>query len=498
MRHTRAWAILLLCLLFPSPPVFSELIKLDDGTEYNGKIMIDTGTEFGLKTIEGKIVFIKKKRIKSSGLSNNMAEYCRHKLEEMHISFSPEEFIQYVKAGDADVVGYFLLAGMSPNTRDQDGNPALVCAVRSDQITVAEKLIYKSPEIRASWPGVPILEAVNVNARSVEGETPLMLAAKNGQPEFVELLLKEAAKANAKNADGYTALMLAVENGRIDAVKLLMKKGADANARTADGKTLSMLAETEGHNDVAEILSENSKDSEFKARQKEWIKEQKAKFPSNTYIPLLWRDFQEDEFITEKFNAKIVRPALKLTGYTEGEVDPDTIFRTKWIEFPVPREVPPHAINASIIIDNTNNFNCIGERLKKALGSQIDLSYSEAGFSNLDILLGKLKTEESTLVYHGDRFGPIESIAYIEFGEEATSIKLTKPVIKDRFVACWEQSIQASRTPSLDDVLKIKGICEHMNACRRDPSIDIRFGKDLLDKLNYEIDEERRVLVLSP
>ena len=59
------------------------------------------------------------------------------------------------------------------------------------------------------------------NERGPEGETPLMLAARNGRVDAIKVLLDHKADVNAKDKlRGTTALMWAAEQGHPDAVKV--------------------------------------------------------------------------------------------------------------------------------------------------------------------------------------------------------------------------------------------------------------------------------------
>ena len=82
----------------------------------------------------------------------------------------------------------------------------------------------------------------NVNVANVNGQTPLMAAARNGHIGAVRLLLEAGADVNAANAKGQTALMGAAQSGHIEAVRLLLD---------ADASTAGALPPARGKNRVA-------------------------------------------------------------------------------------------------------------------------------------------------------------------------------------------------------------------------------------------------------
>jgi len=73
--------------------------------------------------------------------------------------------------------------------------------------------------------------------------TPLFLAAKSGNAEMVELLIKAGADVNYTDTKGTTPLMVAAASGSEAAVKALVAHGADVNAKDgAHGQTPLMFA----------------------------------------------------------------------------------------------------------------------------------------------------------------------------------------------------------------------------------------------------------------
>src|SRR5262245_39633081 len=63
---------------------------------------------------------------------------------------------------------------------------------------------------------------VDVDTVAPDGNTLLMLAAKEGKPGVVKAILTARPKLNTRNPYGETALMLAVFNGHIEVVRQLL------------------------------------------------------------------------------------------------------------------------------------------------------------------------------------------------------------------------------------------------------------------------------------
>ncbi|MFQ5875420.1 MAG: ankyrin repeat domain-containing protein, partial [Dehalococcoidia bacterium] len=85
--------------------------------------------------------------------------------------------------------------------------------------------------------------------------TELFEAAKNGQTEKVETLLKDGADPNAREQEGdRTALMIAAVRGHRPSVLALLNAGADVNARSGPGITALMAASGAGQSLTVKVL----------------------------------------------------------------------------------------------------------------------------------------------------------------------------------------------------------------------------------------------------
>ena len=94
------------------------------------------------------------------------------------------------------------------------------------------------------------------NMANENGVTPLHMAACRGHHHVVELLLDRGAKQNTAN-DGSTPLLYAADKGYKDVVLLLLKRGADPNIAGPRGYTPLHAAAYKGHKGVAQILLSN-------------------------------------------------------------------------------------------------------------------------------------------------------------------------------------------------------------------------------------------------
>jgi ankyrin repeat protein len=125
-----------------------------------------------------------------------------------------------------------------------------------------------------------IAGGADVNAKTEDGWTALMVAVGKGRTAIVEALIAGGADVNAKTEDGWTALMVAADWGRaqkdilrisphpvmelsflsggkyyyIETVQTLIAAGADVNAKNNLGETALKKATENRHTEIARLL----------------------------------------------------------------------------------------------------------------------------------------------------------------------------------------------------------------------------------------------------
>jgi uncharacterized protein len=97
-------------------------------------------------------------------------------------------------------------------------------------------------------------EGFDVNEKTKQGKTALILASAAGHAKVVEALLDLGADVQAHDNNGATALILAATEGHADVVKILLNRGADVAAKDHDGGTALLNAVFFGYREAAAEL----------------------------------------------------------------------------------------------------------------------------------------------------------------------------------------------------------------------------------------------------
>ena len=180
------------------------------------------------------------------GESTTSPDTARRELFLHGYSYKPEVFLDGAKDGDVVGVKLFLIAGMSPEVRNDAGETPLLLASRYDHAQAARALLEGGAD---------------VNARDKRGFTPLMRAVLNGSVETVQTLMAFKPDLNAQTTDpdpdtsGSTALMYAVAKDRKEVVDMLLDAGADINESDVYvGSALTWAAYYDREDLVADLL----------------------------------------------------------------------------------------------------------------------------------------------------------------------------------------------------------------------------------------------------
>ncbi|MFU8812984.1 MAG: ankyrin repeat domain-containing protein [Balneolaceae bacterium] len=125
-------------------------------------------------------------------------------------------------------------------------------------IELAENLIEAVQNIDYISINVLLAEGATVDTVDAQGNTPLMIASKIGNPRLVNILLLQEPSINATNNRGETALMIAARGGVMQVVDQLIENGANSTLKNNDGLTSAQIALRHGHAAIASKLSEES------------------------------------------------------------------------------------------------------------------------------------------------------------------------------------------------------------------------------------------------
>ncbi|XP_064807433.1 ankyrin repeat domain-containing protein 27-like isoform X5 [Oncorhynchus masou masou] len=99
---------------------------------------------------------------------------------------------------------------------------------------------------------------LGVNSSSVDGFTPLHVAALHGHTALVSLLSRNGANVNARNSQSATPLHLASQNSHIQVVTSLLECNAKLNKKDRYGNTPLIHTCLRGHLDTATILLQSN------------------------------------------------------------------------------------------------------------------------------------------------------------------------------------------------------------------------------------------------
>ena len=185
-----------------------------------------------------------------------------------------DDFFAAIRRDNANGITQLVRSGLDPNTKDDNGRPGLVLALQLDSLRAFGTLLA-APKL-------------NLQARTPQGETALMIAAIRGrldearalvvrgadvnqtgwtplhyaasgtepqQTTIIALLLEHHAYIDAGSPNGSTPLMMAAQYGTRESVQLLLNEGADTSIKNQLGLTAVDFALRAERKDLADSIA---------------------------------------------------------------------------------------------------------------------------------------------------------------------------------------------------------------------------------------------------
>ncbi|MGD9872124.1 MAG: ankyrin repeat domain-containing protein [Thauera sp.] len=152
------------------------------------------------------------------------------------IAGSYDDALSAARLGDSRQLADLLDRGIAPDTVDKQGNSLLILAAREGQLGAVDTLL----KYRA-----------RIDYRNLAGDSALMLAVLRGHAAVAEKLIEAGA---AVNNDGWAPVHYAAFEGREALLERLVAAGADVNAPAPNKGTALMFAARNGHIDVVRRL----------------------------------------------------------------------------------------------------------------------------------------------------------------------------------------------------------------------------------------------------
>ena len=193
------------------------------------------------------------------------------------------ELLDAVKAEDVGRVEAALAAGADANELDPSTMTPLHMAAARGSADIARLLIDAGADVEAETgtgqgkahplhlaaefdhaavAALLLEHGAKADVRDSRSNTALLIAAKSGYADVVEVLLQAGADPLAEDASYHdTAIYIAAMKGHLDVVKLIVSQGVDVNLRNSHtGETPLWVASMESRFNVMEFLLSSGAD----------------------------------------------------------------------------------------------------------------------------------------------------------------------------------------------------------------------------------------------
>lgn len=196
---------------------------LNSNLSYLLENMIDNKINFSKKDSNGNSIFLLASKNSSLKTLQKLVEKGA-KPNEANVKNGISPLMNSIIYSNDEVIPYLISLENNINRKDRLGKSALYYAVEYQLTWITKLLIEKGADTRIILPN---------------GETLLMLAARNNNTDIINLLNNDVDYMNYKDFNGLSALNYALENNSIKSFYLLEEKGA--NIFTIDNYNQNLL-----------------------------------------------------------------------------------------------------------------------------------------------------------------------------------------------------------------------------------------------------------------
>jgi len=129
----------------------------------------------------------------------------------------------------------------------------------------------------------------DINAKDLQGRTPLSYALTKKNLGFMEFLIRSGANVNISDNNNVTALIWAVPNHNLALVELLLNAGAEVNCQDSDGWTPLHYAVMGKKKKIIQVLVERGADINAKEKEGDTPLSIALDYPKDHLVDLLRR-----------------------------------------------------------------------------------------------------------------------------------------------------------------------------------------------------------------
>lgn len=176
--------------------------------------------------------------------------------------------IKAASAGHLQAVEKILGLGADPRQVNSVGRDALISAAARGYEDVARMLLNRGADSTIKdtegWGALSIaaynghagvVSLLSANATPAELDDALLVSSFSGDPKVINTLLGQGANINARSPESKTPLMIAAGVGKIDAVRVLLQNQANPFAVDLENKTAANLAQVAGFEEVTKLIT---------------------------------------------------------------------------------------------------------------------------------------------------------------------------------------------------------------------------------------------------